>query len=75
MKEAVVCSTHIVYNLIFFSLKKLRGPQGGPEGDPDGGPEGGPKGGPGRGVQKQGSRFCVYPIVMDNKVTLVIEPV
>ena len=54
---------------------KLRGPQGGPEGDPDGGPEGGPKGGPGRGVQKQGSRFCVYPIVMDNKVTLVIEPV
>ena len=41
MKEAVVCSTHIVYNLIFFSLKKLRGPQGGPEGDPDGGPEAG----------------------------------
>ena len=40
----MVCSTRIVCHLnllfFFFSLKKLRSPEGGPEGGSEGGPEG-----------------------------------
>ena len=76
----MVCRTHFVYHLnllfFFFSLKKLRGP----EGDPERGPERGPEGGSRRGVQVLSTphSYCwllVYNINMKNSLLFLLHVV